>query len=109
MSVVRINDRQPVAVEPVAAPAPIRKRRRARKPRAPRWPAPAALRPIEWGQPDPVLAAMVCRSLDRAMPATPWEWSAPRTAWLHSRAGTFLGWAAVIVLILGTLAGMRPA
>lgn len=112
MSIVRLETHRHAGIDasgPTRPPEPARTRRRHRKPRVPRWPAPAALRPVEWGKPDPILAAMVCRSLDRTMPATPWEWRPSRGGWLHSRAGAAVGWLIVASVALGTLAGVRAA
>lgn len=83
-------------------------RKTRKKPNAPQWPAPAALRPIAWGTRDAVLGAAVCRAVDHAMPATPWHWQPSRT-WtvLHSRIGIGLAWGIVIAVVLLTLAGAR--
>ena len=88
-------------------PAP-RVRKSRRKPRAPSWPAPAALRPVAWGKPDAVLGAAVCRAVEQAMPATPWQFQPSRTWFvLHSRIGSVLAWGIVAAVLLLTLAGAR--
>lgn len=88
---------------PVEVPAPRKlRRRKPGKLRAPRWPVPAALRPIPWGTPDPVLGAAVCNAIDTAMPATLWVYRPSPGPLLH------WAWAAIlVVLALATIWGFR--
>lgn len=79
-----------------------RRRRKVRKLCAPQWPPPATLRPIPWGDPDPKLGALVCRSVEHVMPYTPWQWTPTRTP-----LPVFTGWLFLAGFIVLTIAGFR--
>jgi hypothetical protein len=91
-------------IRPRKADAKPAKRRKGKRPAAwpsrCNWPTPEPLRPIPWGKPDRILGFMVCRSVERSMPATPWQWEA-RRAYLPA----FLGWIIVAALLAALLAG----
>lgn len=87
------------AVPPMKAP---KRRKRGQWPARGDWPQPEPLRCIAWGRPDRALAAFVCRSLERTMPAAPWAWHKPR---MHLPAA--LGWFIVAVICAATLIAGR--
>lgn len=67
------------------------------------WPLwSAALAPIAWGKPDRIAGRMVCESIERTMPHTPWRWER-RHGFSHSAACAF-AWLFIAFLFLSVAA-----
>ena len=58
-----------------------------------------ALAPIAWGKPDRIAGRMVCESIERTMPHTPWRWERPH-GWTHGAACAG-AWLLIAFLLIG--------